>query len=99
MSRASQEASSASQLARAAHSRGDLARAREQYERALGWQSDQMEPWSKLAVVVGETGAYREVREVVEYAIRKNVTDIPDLDHLGYTQRRRRPKPDESVEI
>ena len=64
--RASQEASRASQLARAAHSRGDLARAREQYERALGWQSDQMEPWSKLAVVVGETGAYREVREVLE---------------------------------
>ena len=66
MHRASQEASRASQLARAAHSRGDLARAREQFERALGWQSAQMEPWSKLAVVVGETGAYREVREVLE---------------------------------
>ena len=66
VSRASQEASRASQLAREAHSRGDLARAREQYERALGWQSDEMEQWSNLAMVVGETGAYREVREVVE---------------------------------
>ena len=60
----SQEAARARELGDTAFRRRDFPEARRHYERAVGWQPEEMGNWSNLARVMMETQAYREVREL-----------------------------------
>ena len=60
--RASQEAARERDLGDAAWERNDLNKARIHYEKALGWEHQEMRNWSNLAAVMEEMQAYREVR-------------------------------------
>ena len=61
---ASQEAARARELGKTAFRHNDFREATRNYERAVGWQPEEMDNWSNLAVVTMETEAYREVSTV-----------------------------------
>ena len=58
---ASQEAARARELGKTAFRNNDLMLAVRHYERAVGWQPEEMDNWSHIAEVAMETEAYREV--------------------------------------
>ena len=64
MSSSSQEAARARELGKTAFRLQDFQEATRHYERAVGWQPEEMDNWSCLAVVMMETQAYREVSTV-----------------------------------
>ena len=61
---ASPEAARARELGKTAARHNDFMLAVRHYERAGGWQPEEMDNWSNLAVVTMETEAFREVSAV-----------------------------------
>ena len=61
---ASQEAARARELGKTAFRLQDFQEATHHYERAVGWQPEEMDNWSHLAEVAMETETYREVSTV-----------------------------------
>ena len=59
-----EEAARSRELGKTALREGDLSEARRHCEEAVGWQPGEMDNWSRLADVLMETQAYREVRTV-----------------------------------
>ena len=64
MSSPSQEAARARELGKTAFRLQDFQVAMRHYERAVGWQPEEMDNWSNLAEVAMKTEAYREVSTV-----------------------------------
>ena len=60
--RASQEVARERDLGDAAWERNDFNKARIHYEKALGWEHQEMRNWANLSAVMEEMQAYREVR-------------------------------------
>ena len=58
---ASQEAARARELGKTAFRHNEFMLAVRHYERAVGWQPEEMDNWSNLAEVTMEIKAYREV--------------------------------------
>ena len=62
----SHEAARARELGKTAARLQDFQAAMSHYERAVGWQPEEMDNWSCLAEVMMDTEAYREVRTLVQ---------------------------------
>ena len=62
----SQEAARARELGKTAARLQDFQAAMRHYERAVGWQPEEMDNWSCLAEVMMDTEAYREVSTLVQ---------------------------------